>query len=60
MPQTPPVKMTITLSIDANIWLDYRTACHAHTVKPSHEVEAFMKQQLAAWQPQPQKEPDHA
>ena len=53
-------KMTITLSVDPTTWQAYRKLCQDHDRIPSHEFEAFMKQQLAAKQHQAQKESDHA
>ena len=56
-PRVP--KMTITLSVDPKTWQTYRKMCQEYDLIPSHEFEAFMKQQLAAKQPQTPKEPDH-
>ena len=44
---TRAIKMSVTLSLDANLWPLFQKTCNEHGLTPSHEFDAFMKQRLA-------------
>lgn len=54
-----PIRMAVTLSIDPNIWRSFRQACQEESVIPSRLVEDFMREWLAAWQQETQKDTNH-
>jgi hypothetical protein len=62
MPQPRTIKMTVTLSLDPNVWTQYREVCARLKLTPSHLVEAFMREHLVELTTQlhNQKDTDHA
>ena len=49
----------VTVSMPLDLWHAFRVACLQRKTSASKEIQRFIAQQLAAWQQQPQKEPDH-
>ena len=50
----------INISLHPSLWHAFRVACVQRKTSASKEIQRFIAQQLAAWQQQPQKDPDHA
>jgi hypothetical protein len=50
----------ITISMYPSLWLAFRMACLQRKTPASRELQRLIEQQLAAWQHQTQKDPDHA
>ena len=42
--------MKVTLIIDERTWLEFKAECTRRKIKPSHEVEKFMREQAEKWQ----------
>jgi len=40
----------VTLSIDEQVWLNFKAECTRRKLKPSQKVRKFMEEQLWRWQ----------
>jgi hypothetical protein len=43
------MKTKVTLTIERQVWLDFRSACIAKSLVAGHLLEEFMQEQLKRW-----------
>ena len=50
----------VTLFLNLALWHAFKVACVTRKTSASKEIRRLIVKQLAAWQRQAEKEPDHA